>query len=807
MNGGLLSGWKKVIALGIVVILVVAVIGAVLLTGSTSASAMKTIWLDQEEEHGFDQVTELADGGDAVYASAKGLGDGGEELFTVRAYDSSGVDKWTTHLDLGKGKNVASAVAASESTIAAAGVGTTLDGDKVIMVAALSASDGEVRWNATYDGGAGVNYACDVKCYGDAVYVAGTARDQDGGDQFLVLAFGSSNGELLWMIEISGGGGENAALCLEACGEGVFAAGFVEDVVGKKEMLVISLDPQVGSELWRDTFDAGQGDNRATEIAVAGGAVVVSGMGKVENRFVPVLREHKATDGSLVWSTVDEAEGAPDDIRITGSDVFVVGVLEDSYFLRCIELSSGRMKWCNAEEMLGAFNFKAAVDARGGVVTASFFGQHITEDAEYAWQIAIGQFAVSDGRRLSGEEENGTGKTTIEVDVLIHGDKVFYTTSLEKSAPLLLSSGPAIAVDGRNITVNGERLIFKGVNYSPAPIGSDNQWCPWGDWFQEYWSSIYERDVPKLAAMGANVVKVYGMTAFPWDNPKAPLISHTGFYDLLHENGIHVMPSVFTTGELVGSYSSGKWSTDPTLQQWAAIIAEAKDHPAVLGWTVGNELNRDTNLHDASFWSKYNELIGAIKTKAPGKLTMVGLQDQAESGGGIAPIRLHDASMTNLDIWGVNSYRGLINSGFDTLFSTHKANSQKPLLVTEFGPPASTRDGGSAVLLPDNALAAAEYLKAHWTGHADSIMNNTDVCSGGFVFEWTDEWYKRMNPTQHDPSSAGNDAFPGKWWDEEWFGLNGGTVNGRNAANPDPGRPDTLVPRAAVATLTQLWAA
>ena len=48
----------------------------------------------------------------------------------------------------------------------------------------------------------------------------------------------------------------------------------------------------------------------------------------------------------------------------------------------------------------------------------------------------------------------------------------------------------------------------------------------------------------------------------------------------------------------------------------------------------------------------------------------------------------------NIDIWGINSYRGNINEAnnhFDTLFSTFQAVSDKPLIVTEFGPPSSTR--------------------------------------------------------------------------------------------------------------------
>jgi hypothetical protein len=62
-----------------------------------------------------------------------------------------------------------------------------------------------------------------------------------------------------------------------------------------------------------------------------------------------------------------------------------------------------------------------------------------------------------------------------------------------------------------------------------------------------------------------------------------------------------------------------------------------------------------------------------------------------------------------------------------------------------------------------------------------------------------------MTPVwRHDPSTSSSGSFPGGWWDEEWFGLNGVSVNDRDAQNPDPGKPDMLEPRAAVTMLTGL---
>jgi hypothetical protein len=106
--------------------------------------------------------------------------------------------------------------------------------------------------------------------------------------------------------------------------------------------------------------------------------------------------------------------------------------------------------------------------------------------------------------------------------------------------------------------------------------------------------------------------------------------------------------------------------------------------------------------------------------------------------------------------------------------------------------------------------------------------------SGGFVFEWRDEWWKANTVTTfHGVSGdqtctacsssgptpancdtgAANPVFAGGWDDEEWFGAVGAVANGR--ANTDPvvnqftgklnGGPDTLTPRAALVALCRAY--
>lgn len=361
------------------------------------------------------------------------------------------------------------------------------------------------------------------------------------------------------------------------------------------------------------------------------------------------------------------------------------------------------------------------------------------------------------------------------------------------------------AVQGRQIFLNGERFMGKGFCYSPLPIGADFKWSPYGDFFTPFWKDIYSRDLQRMREMGVNTIRVYTTSPFaePW-NPASAKQSHTSFLDLCYENGIYVW---VTHPIAAGAFRD----PNPKVKEAIAIGVEqlckdVKDHPAVIGFVIGNEINNGTDRQDPKWWAWLNELGTIAKSIAPDKLTMACFVDDAmdtvrfaHSAGGGVPM---------LDVFGINSYRGTRTMGFDNLFSTFADATTRPLMITEFGCPASTRDAnGKAVEMPDRAQAQADYLVSHWK----DIVAHGDICAGGYVFAWSDEWWKAEgSPAVHDSTPAPNAAFPGGWGDEEWFGIHSIAVGGgRDPANPvnSAGRhiPDVLTPRAAYEALGALW--
>jgi hypothetical protein len=84
------------------------------------------------------------------------------------------------------------------------------------------------------------------------------------------------------------------------------------------------------------------------------------------------------------------------------------------------------------------------------------------------------------------------------------------------------------------------------------------------------------------------------------------------------------------------------------------------------------------------------------------------------------------------------------------------------------------------------------------------------VTSGGFYFEWNDEWWKAGWPFKHIGGFEGNKIianadFPGCYDDQAWFGLNADKKNG--PGDPFSKRsPDTREPRPTLDAIKAVWA-
>ncbi len=232
----------------------------------------------------------------------------------------------------------------------------------------------------------------------------------------------------------------------------------------------------------------------------------------------------------------------------------------------------------------------------------------------------------------------------------------------------------------------------------------------------------------------------------------------------------------------------------------AEIAQEYGSHPAVMGFVIGNEQNNAVTRGNCQFWAWINSIAARVKQAAPNKLAATTIVDdnfltvKAAIGCNV---------LNDLDVWGINAYRGRVDVGFDNLFTDFAANAPQALLITEFGCPSSTRDASNNyIMMPQNSKSQGDYLKVHW----DDIVAHNTICSGGYAFSWVDEWWKLGNPSTQDQDDARNGAFPGTYADEESYGLVALNVD-CDKINDWATRVDQALPRAVYFIMGQMFGA
>jgi beta-galactosidase/beta-glucuronidase len=340
----------------------------------------------------------------------------------------------------------------------------------------------------------------------------------------------------------------------------------------------------------------------------------------------------------------------------------------------------------------------------------------------------------------------------------------------------LAISAPAadVTIRGRQILVNGAPFFMKGICYTPTPPGVSGRRPPNGDFFTTNFQALYKRDLPRIRDMGANCVRVYG-----WN----PLTNHTEFLDLAWNGGDR--PLYVLIGDWIPEGLDWRDPRNNAIAQarWRAIVINSVAHPAVLGYTIGNELN-GWQLENPVFWRGLNDTAKVVSDLAPRKIISTILRDDMLT----QQLKRHDATMTAINVWCVNLFRG---QTFGVFFDEYPGVSSKPALVTEFGLDAFDRRSGREYA--DNGLMQSDVVCSLWR----QLQAHADICSGGSVYSWVDEWWRIGSPQRQEPGGWPNGAFPDGWADEDYWGLNRLATDGSGS----------IEPRAVLNSLKKLWTA
>jgi hypothetical protein len=71
------------------------------------------------------------------------------------------------------------------------------------------------------------------------------------------------------------------------------------------------------------------------------------------------------------------------------------------------------------------------------------------------------------------------------------------------------SHAATVTTNGFDLRVNGNRMVIKGMNYSPVPIGTVPGNAPYGDYFTPEYKNVWMPDIRSMRAAGVNAIKLY----------------------------------------------------------------------------------------------------------------------------------------------------------------------------------------------------------------------------------------------------------------------------------------------------------
>ena len=218
----------------------------------------------------------------------------------------------------------------------------------------------------------------------------------------------------------------------------------------------------------------------------------------------------------------------------------------------------------------------------------------------------------------------------------------------------------------------------------------------------------------QLAAAGANSIRTWG-----GDDIEARL-------DEAHALGLSVTVGIWLGHERHGFDYADETQVQQQLEHAKQIVLRYKDHPAVLLWGIGNEMEGFESGDNPAIWRAVNDIAVMVKKIDPAHPTMT---VTAEIGGErIKNVHQHCPA---IDIHGINSYGGALS-----LTQRYRdGGAIKPYILTEFGPPGSwetAKNEWGAPIEPTSTEKAALYQR----NYEVAVTGAPGVALGSYVFTW-----------------------------------------------------------------------
>jgi len=262
----------------------------------------------------------------------------------------------------------------------------------------------------------------------------------------------------------------------------------------------------------------------------------------------------------------------------------------------------------------------------------------------------------------------------------------------------------------------------------------------------------------QLKIAGGNCVRTWGIGTL-----EDKVSDGERFIDRAWRLGIMVVPCIWVQHERHGFNYSDSSSIEKQRKEVIEAVKKYKNHPAVLMWGLGNEMEGVTSK-DASeiVLKEVNHLAKLIKAEDPFHPVMT-----------VIAFNPHKATQVkklcpDIDVLGVNTYGAAAGAGT----ALKNVGWDKPFAVTEFGVKGfwevQTTEWG-APYEQTSQEKAANYYSAHKLVFEEN--DGKELCLGTFAFLWgwkqerTSTWFGMFLPTLEKlpQVDAMTKAWTGNW--------------------------------------------
>ncbi len=344
------------------------------------------------------------------------------------------------------------------------------------------------------------------------------------------------------------------------------------------------------------------------------------------------------------------------------------------------------------------------------------------------------------------------------------------------SAQVNVKNGP----DGPKLSVNGSNFFINGMNWDYFPIGTNYNYSLWKQ-PDDVIRAALDNEMPLLKNMGVNTIRQYTGVPARWIKY---IYENYGIYTMLNHTFGRYGLTLKTKWEANTDYSS-PLVRELLLKEVKDMVNQYKETPGLLMFLLGNENNyglfwrgaetenipmqdRKSTKDAFHLYKLFNDAVKEMKA-------IDNSHPMAICNGDLLFADIIAKECTDIDILGINSYRGLT---FTDLYDRAKKEIGKPIMLTEFG-----SDAYNSLANQEDQEYQAKVLVSNWKEiYANAAgMGKNGNSLGGFTFQFSDGWWKTgqtSNLDEHDATASwSNGGYQNDYkkgennMNEEWFGI------------------------------------